>query len=74
MVNHSMESKIDTQGMTLPGKVPTKPVDYPPMVVKKMTVFTDMERKELKQMFREVLDERFPRQASHGGESNEAQK
>ena len=67
---------IDTQGMTLPGEVPTdsKPVEYSPMPVRKMRVFTDMERKELKQMFREVLDERFPRQASHGGESNEAQK
>ena len=69
-------SYIDTQGMTLPGKVPTdsQPVEYKPPVFKKMTVFTDMERKELKQMFREVLDERFPGQASHGGESNEAQK
>ena len=58
MVNHSMESKIDTQGMTLPGKVPTKPVEYPPMFVKKMTVFTDMERKEIKQIIHEALDER----------------
>lgn len=54
---------IDTQGMTLPGEVPTdsKPVEYSPMPVRKMRVFTDMERKELKQIFREVLDERFPR-------------
>ena len=56
-------SYIDTQGMTLPGEVPTdsKPVEYSPMPVRKMRVFTDMERKELKQIFREVLDERFPR-------------
>ena len=49
--------------MTLPGEVPTdsKPVEYSPMPVRKMRVFTDMERKELKQIFREVLDERFPR-------------
>ena len=54
---------IDTKGMTLPGEVPTdsKPVEYSPMPVRKMRVFTDMERKELKQIFREVLDERFPR-------------
>ena len=60
MVNHSMESKIDTQGMTLPGKVPTdsQPVEYSPPVFKKMTVFTDMERKEIKQIIHEALDER----------------
>ena len=60
MVNHSMESKIDTQGMTLPGKVPTdsQPVEYSPMPVPKRTVFTDMERKELKEIIHEVLNER----------------
>ena len=53
-------SYIDTQGMTLPGEVPTdsKPVEYPPMRIKKMTVFTDMERKEIKQIIHEALDER----------------
>ena len=63
MVNHSMESKIDTQGMTLPGKVPTdsQPVEYSPPVFKKQTVFTDMERKEIKQIIHEVLDEREER-------------
>ncbi len=50
--------KIDTQGMTLPGEVPTEPVEYPPMPVKKMRVFTDMERKEIKQIIHEALDER----------------
>ena len=53
--------KIDTQGMTLPGEVPTEPVEYPPMLVKKMTVFTDMERKEIKQIIHEALDEREKR-------------
>ena len=53
-------SYIDTQGMTLPGKVPTdsQPVEYSPPVFKKMTVFTDMERKELKEIIHEVLNER----------------
>ena len=60
--------------MTLPGEVPKGPVAYPPMLVRKMTVFTDLERKELKQMFREVLDERFPEQTSYGGKSNKAQE
>ena len=50
--------KIDTQGMSIPGKVPTDSVEYPPMLVKKMTVFTDMERKEIKQIIHEALDER----------------
>ena len=52
--------KIDTQGMSLPGKVPTdsQPVEYQPMPIKKMTVFTDMERKELKEIIHEVLNER----------------
>ncbi len=52
--------KIDTQGMSLPGKAPTdsQAVECPPMPVPKRTVFTDMERKELKQIIHEVLDER----------------
>ena len=52
-------SYIDTQGMTGPpstGPIKTD-IQYKPMPVKKMTVFTDMERKELKQMMREVLNE-----------------
>ena len=53
--------KIDTQGMSLPGEVPTGPVEYPPMPVKTTNIFTDLERKELKQIIREVLNERFPR-------------
>ena len=49
---------IDTQGMTLPSKrdIDTN-IQHSPMPVKKMTVFTDMEREELKQMMREVFDE-----------------
>ena len=35
---------------------------YSTMPVKKMTVFTDLERKELKQMMREVLEDYFPRE------------
>ena len=49
---------IDTQGMTLPSKSDSsKVVDYSPMAVKKINVFTDLEKEELKQIFREVLDE-----------------
>ena len=49
---------IDTQGMTLPSseKVITN-IPLTPMPVKKMTVFTDMEREELKDIIREVLHE-----------------
>ena len=49
---------IDTQGMSLPSKenIDTD-IQYTPMPVKKMTVFTDMEKEELKQMMREVLNE-----------------
>ena len=52
-------SYIDTQGMSGPstGKVISSDIQYNPMKVRKMTVFTDLERKELKQMMREVLDE-----------------
>ena len=50
---------MDTQGMSLPntGSVDRNTV-YPAYVPKKMTVFTDMERKELKEIINEVLDER----------------
>ena len=60
--------KIDTQGMTLPGEVSTEPVEYPPMLVREKRVFTDMERKELKEIIHEVLDERV---RSYETESNE---
>ncbi len=51
-------SYIDTQGMSLPSSSGKKiNVEYSPMPVNKLTVFTDMEREELKQMMREVLNE-----------------
>ena len=49
--------KIDTQGMSLPGKS-KKPSSYEPMPVKIRTIFTPEERIELKQIINEALDER----------------
>ena len=51
-----MRDKIDTQGMTLPGRS-KKPSRTDPMPVKTRTIFTDEERKELKEIFHEVLSE-----------------
>ena len=50
---------MDTQGMTSPieGKEVKAKREYPPYIPKAIPVFTDMERKELKQMMREVLNE-----------------
>ena len=55
-------SYIDTQGISGPstGKVISSDIQYPPMKAKKMTIFNDIEREEIKQMIREVLDEYFP--------------
>ena len=52
-------SYIDTQGMSAPstGEVISSNIQYKPMPVRKMTMFSDMERNELKQMMREVFDE-----------------
>ena len=51
-------SYIDTQGMSLPSTDDThQPVDYKPPTFKKLNGFTDMEREELKELFRQVLDE-----------------
>ena len=50
-------NKIDTQGMSLPGKS-KKPSSYAPMPVKHRTIFTPEERMELKQIIHEALDER----------------
>ena len=50
-------NKIDTQGMSLPGKS-KKPSSYAPMPVKIRTIFTPEERMELKQIIHEALDER----------------
>ena len=56
MANIGMD-KIDTQGMSLPGKS-KKPSRYDPMPVKHRTIFTPEERIELKQIIHEALDER----------------
>ncbi len=52
-----MKDKIDTQGMSIPGKS-KKPSSYAPMPVKHRTIFTPEERIELKQIINEALDER----------------
>ena len=50
---------IDTQGMSIPGSGDVGVVsDDKPMPVKRLTVFTEMEREELKEIINEVLDER----------------
>ena len=51
--------KIDTQGMSLPsdGKSKSKR-SYPPLVIPKRNVFTNLERQELKDIINETLDER----------------
>ena len=54
------KDKIDTQGMSLPGKS-KKPSSYAPMPVKVRTIFTAEERIELKQIIHEALDERIPK-------------
>tara|TARA_B100001564_G_C20525589_1_gene617221 strand:+ start:784 stop:975 length:192 start_codon:yes stop_codon:yes gene_type:complete len=63
-----MTDKIDTQGMSVPGKYTTKRKfpngEYPPMPVKIRTIFTPEERIELKQIINEALDER-ERRDSH---------
>jgi hypothetical protein len=55
-----MIDKIDTQGMSLPGRS-KKPSSYDPMPVKHRTIFTEEERMELKQIINEALDEREDR-------------
>ena len=51
------QDKIDTQGMSIPGKS-KKPSRTDPMPVKHRTIFTTEEREELKQIIHEALDER----------------
>jgi hypothetical protein len=48
--------KIDTQGMSLPGKS-KKPSSCEPMPVKHRTIFTEEERIELKQIIFDALNE-----------------
>ena len=58
-------SYIDTQGISGPSTntdITDNTVTYSPMPVKKMTVFTDLERKELKQMMREGVLAFIPRE------------
>ena len=57
--------KIDTQGMSLPsdGKLKSKRT-YPPLVIPKRNVFTDLERQELKDIINETLDEREQRKSN----------
>ena len=59
----TLDQYIDTQGMTLPSSsgenITVK--EYPPMPVKPLTIFTELERKELKEIIHEVLDERRER-------------
>mgnify|MGYP000659244076 CR=1 FL=1 len=50
------KDKIDTQGMSLPGKS-NKPTSYTPMPFVKKTIFTPEERRELKEIIHEALDE-----------------
>lgn len=60
-----MKDQISTQNMTAPAGLSDKgiskpnknPEDCGPMPVVKRNVFTDLERKELKAIFREVLSE-----------------
>tara|TARA_R100000008_G_scaffold82562_1_gene66958 strand:- start:207 stop:404 length:198 start_codon:yes stop_codon:yes gene_type:complete len=50
---------MDTQGMSAPSKGNVSEVqNYPPYIPTKLTAFTDIERKELKELIHEVLDER----------------
>ncbi len=51
------QDKIDTQGMSLPGKSKIAS-RCDPMPVKHRTIFTTEEREELKQIINEALDER----------------
>ena len=56
-------SYIDTQGMSGPstGKVSSSDIQYKPMSVKKKTIFSDIEREEIKRMVKEALTEYYPK-------------
>ncbi len=57
--------KIDTQGMSVPGSGKSKAKrTYPPLIVPKRNVFTDLERQELKDIINETLDEREQRKTN----------
>lgn len=58
----SLDQYIDTQGMSLPSSsntVSSSDIQYPPMPVKKKTIFSDMEREEIKSIVKEALDEYY---------------
>ena len=51
-------SYIDTQGLSAPSDKPiNRNIQYKPMQVRKMRIFSDMETEEIKQMIRDVLEE-----------------
>ncbi len=56
--------KIDTQGMSLPSDGKPSRKSYPPLVIPKRNVFTDLERQELKDIINETLDEREQRKTN----------
>ena len=50
---------MDTQGMSVPSKGNVSELqEYSPYIPKKIPIFTDMEKKELKELIHEVLNER----------------
>ena len=54
------QDKIDTQGMSIPSKSGTSTKrEIPPMPVRHRTIFTEEERRELKDIVNEALDERW---------------
>ena len=64
-------SYIDTQGMSLASNdtVTSSNIQHSPIPVKKMNVFTDLDRKELKEIINEVLDEREQRYYKNNDDS-----
>jgi hypothetical protein len=54
-----MSDTIDTQGMTVPVSYNTQlhPSTYEPFTSKVINAFNDREKEELKEIFREVLNE-----------------
>ena len=62
---------MDTQGMSAPidGEKVEINVNYSPYTPKVIPAFTDMERKELKEIINEVLDEREQRYHDNDDES-----
>ena len=55
-------SYIDTQGITPPSDKPIdRNIQYKPMPVNKLNVFTDKEREELKSIVIEALKDYYPK-------------